>query len=235
MIAFLTSSTGSSYKIDGVRYSAQLSGENGFRDRVRQYWRDGVDVLIISASPDDHARNDSICDCFASSLALSGLPAGRVDLCDGRSEALATRAVEYGVIVLTGGHVPTQNAFLARLDLRRRLADFSGLLIAWSAGSMNCAKTVYALPEAPGEALDGSYRRFLPGLAVTRQMILPHFGELRSEMLDGLRVIEDLAFPDSMGREFLALPDGSYLLSDGETETVHGPAWRIRDGKIEEI
>ena len=44
------------------------------------------------------------------------------------------------MLIFPGGHVPTQNAFYHRLRLRA----FSGLVIAWSAGSMNCAETVYA-------------------------------------------------------------------------------------------
>jgi len=49
--------------------------------------------------------------------------------------------------------------------------------------------------------------------------------------VDGLRVMEDITYPDSMGKEFLALNDGSFLVSvDGE-ESVYGEAFIIKDGK----
>lgn len=52
-------------------------------------------------------------------------------------------------------------------------------------------------------------------------------------MLDGLRVIDDIACNDSRGQAFLALCDGSYVLAAEGTETVYGKAYRIRDGRIE--
>lgn len=48
--------------------------------------------------------------------------------------------------------MPTQNQFMKQLKLRERLANFHGVVLAWSAGSMNCADVVYAGPECEGEA-----------------------------------------------------------------------------------
>ncbi len=56
------------------------------------------------------------------------------------------------VIVLTGGHVPTQNKFIKQLRLRECLLNYNGIIVAWSAGSMNCADVVYAGPEFEEEA-----------------------------------------------------------------------------------
>ncbi len=57
------------------------------------------------------------------------------------------------VILLGGGHVPTQNAFMERIGLKERLRKYEGLIIGWSAGSMNCAEIVYAAPKLEGEAI----------------------------------------------------------------------------------
>ena len=70
---------------------------------------------------------------------------------------------------------------------------------------MNCAETVYAQPEEEGEAVDPAYERFLPGLGLTQKMILPHYQAIRDDVLDGLCVMEDIAYPDSMGRQFYLL------------------------------
>jgi len=70
--------------------------------------------------------------------------------------------------ILTGGHVPTQNSFMKKLQLKEKLQDWNGLIIAWSAGSMNCAEMVYAGPEFPGEAVDPNYQRWITGLGITK-------------------------------------------------------------------
>lgn len=94
---------------------------------------------------------------------------------------------------------------------------------------MNCADTVYAGPELEGEAIDPLYERWIPGLGLTDINILPHFQSLVGECLDGLRLIEDITFADSIGHEIVALNDGSYImLVDGQA-TVYGEAYVIRD------
>lgn len=77
---------------------------------------------------------------------------------------------------------------------------------------MNCADMVYASPELDGEALDPAFKRWIPGLGLTRVNIFPHFEMLKDDILDGLRVIEDITYADSMGQEILALNDGSYIV-----------------------
>ena len=107
--------------------------------------------------------------------------------------------------------------------------DFHGIVVAWSAGSMNCADTVYAGPELEGEAIDPLYERWITGLGLTDINIFPHFQSLKDDYLDGLRLIEDITYADSVGHEILAMNDGSYiLLEDGKT-TLYGEAYMIKD------
>ena len=139
------------------------------------------------------------------------------------------------VLILAGGHVPTQNRFMKRLRLRERLKNYYGIVVAWSAGSMNCADIVYAGPELEGEAVDPHYERWIQGLGITGFNIFPHFQSLREDSLDGLRLIEDITFADSVGHEILALNDGRYLvLNDGET-ILYGAAYSIKDREIVQI
>ena len=51
---------------------------------------------------------------------------------------------------------------------------------------------------------------------------------------DGTR-IEDITYPDSYGREFYALKDGSYVLIENGTTTLFGEAYLIKDGKKKQI
>ena len=66
-------------------------------------------------------------------------------------------------------------------------------------------------------------------------MVLPHYQMIKDDVLDGLRVFEDIAYPDSIGREFYALCDGSYILSENGKETVYGEAYLIKDGQLGKI
>jgi len=100
---------------------------------------------------------------------------------------------------------------------------------------MNSAEVVYAQPEYEGEAVDPEYQRFLSGLGLTKTMLLPHYQELKNEILDGMRLFEDITFADSEGRTFYAIPDGSYLFIDGEREELRGEAYMIRDGRMTKI
>ena len=100
---------------------------------------------------------------------------------------------------------------------------------------MNSAEIVYAQPEREGEAADPAYQRFLPGLGLTKTMLLPHYQENKDDILDGQRVYEDIAFSDSYGRVIYAIPDGSYLLIKNGKEELRGEAYRISEGKMSQI
>jgi dipeptidase E len=122
-----------------------------------------------------------------------------------------------------------------QLRLKERLKDFHGIVVAWSAGSMNCADTVYAGPELEGEAIDPLYERWISGLGLTGINIFPHFQSLKDDYLDGLRLIEDITYADSVGHEILALNDGSYImLADGKA-TLYGEAYMIKDRQQRQI
>lgn len=135
-------------------------------------------------------------------------------------------------IVLSGGHVPTQNAFFRKIRLRHILRHFHGTVMGISAGSMNMADIVYAQPEAPGET-DPDFEIFLPGLGLTWVNILPHCQKAMHYMLDGQRLYEDITYPQSMGQTFFALPDGSYFFQDEEGLMLCGKSFRLRDGILE--
>ncbi len=235
MKAILTSSLGGCSDVNGIRVPARLSRANGMLDRLRSIWPRDARVLFICADPAAYEKNDGIRACFAKSFPLSGLGVSSVNVCDSRNPEAAHHLKDIDVLVLTGGHVPTQNRFLKELRLRERLSGFDGVLAAWSAGSMNCADTVYAGPELEGEAVDPRYRRWLTGLGITDINIFPHMQALRDARLDGMRLVEDITFEDSVGHEFIALNDGSYIVLDGGRAALYGEAYSIRDRRIARI
>lgn len=229
MKVMLTSSLGGSSKVNGVRVPSILIQHNGLLDNLRAIWTPNAKVLIICADPEDYKKNDDVCACLEKSLPMSGLSISSIDKCDGRNPNAVVALESFDILILAGGHVPTQNRFMKQLRLRERLSDYHGIVVAWSAGSMNCADSVYAGPEFEGEAIDPLYERWITGLGLTDINIFPHFQSLRNEYLDGLRLIEDITYADSVGHEFLALNDGSYVLINNGKATLYGEAYKIKD------
>ncbi len=235
MTAILTSSLGGASRENGIRVPSVLIEQNGLLDTIRSLWPQNAKILMICASPDDYEKNDAVLSCLRQSFPMSGLKYSSFELCDDRDTNVIADIDQKDVVVLMGGHVPTQNKFFSDIGLKEKLSSYKGLVIAWSAGSMNCADMVYAGPELPGEAIDPNYKRWLPGLGLTKTNIYPHFQSLRDEMLDGMRLTEDITFPDSMGHEFIALNDGSYIVIDETGETLYGESYSIKDGNLKLI
>ncbi len=229
MKAILTSSLGGCFKINGVRIPAPLLQTNGLLDRLKAIWPENASVLFICGDPTDYEKNDNICAYFRESFPMSKLSVSDIDMCDNRNPEVIDNLDKIDVLIFMGGHVPTQNKFMKNLRLKEHLSDYNGIIIAWSAGSMNCADVVYAGPELEGEALDPLYERWLPGLGITDINIFPHMQSLKDARLDGMRVIEDITFADSVAHEIIALNDGSYIMiADGKT-TLYGEAYVIKD------
>lgn len=236
-LLFLTSSPDSSYqKEDGSWVTGPLSGKNGFLARVRAAWPGETNVLAVASDPENDAMNVEMHGYYERLLAASGLPVRTVFMLDGRTkERLDEWLPQCGFVILSGGHVPTQNRFFAGLGLRERLSGYEGLIMGISAGTMNCADVVYAQPELPGESVDPAYERYLPGLGLTKLNILPHYQTVKDNLLDGRRLMEDITYADSLGHRFIAMADGTYVVSDGRTETLCGLAYEIRDGRLRRI
>ena len=229
MIAFLTSS----HNIEG---QPDLNPANGFAAELLKAVPRPCRGLAVCSDPDDYERTDFFCHSVREGFEVGGVVFSDYRILDRRNQSRAAELIQCAdLIILMGGHVPTQNRFFAEIQLRELLKNYDGVIVGISAGSMNSAGVVYAQPELEGEAVSSEYRRFLPGLDLTKIMILPHYQKIKDDVLDGLRLFEDITFADSMGRKFYVLPDGSYLyLRDGREE-LRGAAWLIEDGAMRKI
>ncbi len=230
MIAYLTSSP----CIDGAD-RAILNPQNDFLDRLRCDLPVNPRCLFVASSPDDR---DATCEFGAAmfcAFAEAGIHFSSYQLLDSwTAHEAADLIADSDFIILAGGHVPTQNEFFREIDLDVLLQDFPGVVMGISAGSMNAATVAYMQPEDPGES-HPSFRRFAPGLGLTDVQICPHYQKVKNMILDGKRLFEDITYPDSMGRTFYALPDGSYFYIDEEQTLLCGKAWRIRNGILEKL
>lgn len=228
MTCFLTSSP--------CLEDGSLNPANGFVDGLRAALTQPFSCLFLCSDPDSPDGTDAYAGAMSTALLSAGLPLMSLEVLDGRNRRLAAPLVRgAGLLILAGGHVPTQNAFFRDIGLRELLAGYDGVILGVSAGTMNSAELVYAQPELEGEAVSPSYRRFLPGLGLTKTMVIPHYQVIRHDVLDGLRVFEDITYPDSVGRRFYALVDGSYLLLREGAETLCGEAYLIEDGRLSPV
>lgn len=232
-ILFLTSSpTGS---LDGKIKVNGLDDRNQFVQNLRSVWKENARVLMIAAYPDHYDGNDRMTEFFRGVFEMRGFSISRMDILDNRWENLKEDALtEYDFLILAGGHVPTENAYFEKIDLRKKMEAYSGIVMGISAGTMNSADVVYAQPEEPGES-SPEYQRFYRGLNLTQQMILPHYQMVKDYYVDDKKLYKDLTYADSYGHCFLVLPDGSYLFSQDGEEKVYGEAWMIQDGEMRKI
>ncbi len=228
MTVFITSSP----FVEGAD-RAILSNANGFVDRIREVLPPCCRCLFVCSSPD---RRDLNCQFGAdvfSAFADAGIFFSSFAILDafsaGNAEALVA---DSDFLVLAGGHVPTQNAFFREIGLRELLEGFGGTIMGISAGSMNSADMVYVQPEEEGES-DPDFPRFVPGLGLTDVNVLPHYQKVRDNILDGLRLFEDITYADSFGHTFFAIPDGSYFYQDDEQLLLFGECYCIHDGILE--
>ena len=235
MILYLTSSpTGTFTRWD----EKEFDGFNPANDFAKNLAADLLGIgskvrcLMIAASPDAYEMNDRMCQEMKERLVCEEYLIECMDVCDNRSCNLSDELGNYTFIILGGGHVPTQNAFFKHIKLKEKLKSFSGIVMGISAGSMNCADIVYAQPEEEGESTDPGYERFISGLGLTDLQVIPHYNVTKDFMLDGKRVFEDITYPDSMGRKFYILTDGSYIRCTEKENEFCGEIYVLSDGKM---
>ena len=212
---------------------AILAPENEFIDRIRAVLPRNPRVLFVCSDPRDHEGTCQFAAITTAAFAEAGIAFSSYQVLDGTTAHRAYAMVSHSdFIVLSGGHVPTQNAFFRKIRLRHLLHKFQGTVMGISAGSKNMADTVYVQPEEPGESAP-EFQRFAPGLGLTGVNILPHYQKVKDNYLDGKRLYEDVTFADSMGHEFFVLPDNSYFYQDDDGLLLCGEAFRLKDGILE--
>ena len=230
MIAFLSSSP----CVYGAP-QAILNPENDFETNLRSCLPPRPKCLFIASAPDDAAFTDRVAGEMAACFAEADLEFSEVYKLDRRNQEDAQMLIwKSDFIILSGGHVPTQNAFFQEIGLKELLRNYQGVVLGISAGTMNAAERVYIQPEEPGESVP-EFPRFAEGLGITEINVLPHYQMVFDRYLDGRRLYEDITFADSYGECFYVFPDGTYLLiEDGQT-FLFGEAYRLSDGVMEQI
>ena len=228
---FLTSS----FVIDGGDSFSQqqLMEKNGFASQLRAVWPESATLLYVASDPDNFTMTDKHCADVRAALEGAGLAISRVEIADHRTySGIGDLLKNANVVYLAGGHAPTQLRYIRQLHLRQALEDFEGIIIGLSAGSLNAANNVYMIPELEGETLNPEFIRFTTGLGLTDISIIPHYDYFKNVILDGKRYIEEIVMPDSIGRSFYFITDGSFFKIQGDETWFYGDGSIISDKQI---
>lgn len=154
MKLFMTSSPSGQY-LEERKSPQPLNNDNNFVDNIKKIWKENSNGLLIAAFPDESDMNDQMKEGLKKSFELSGFSVKEFNVCDRRNFSEAEKLISNAdFIILSGGHVPTENQFFKEIGLKEKIRNFKGIVIGISAGTMNCAERVYAQPEEEGESTD---------------------------------------------------------------------------------
>ena len=129
MTYFLTSSP--SVAMDGA-----INPANGFLDNLREAMIHPIRAVFVTTHPDDVAFSEHCSDCMRQAFEEVGFEFEWYELLDRRSAPhVEEMLAECNFLILGGGHVPTQNAFLHDLELPRLIRA----LRAWCSVSQPAA------------------------------------------------------------------------------------------------
>ncbi|MBR2909838.1 MAG: MBL fold metallo-hydrolase [Clostridia bacterium] len=222
---------------NGIKKAQKFPNDNDilgvFRKNIKKY----ENFLFVASLENEPEITENYARLTFESFSKT-LPFFNYRVLDGRSASQASELIKNAdFIFLSGGHLPTQNAFFNKINLKNLLQNTEALICGGSAGSMNCADIVYCPPEIEGESLDKNFKRYLKGLGFTNINILPHFEDFENFVLDGKNYIEEIILPDTYKNKVLAIPDGSYIVIDEKQNKsfLYGEGYMLDCGKITKI
>ena len=130
MKLFLTSHMGEHYWEESGPIPQLIPEENNWREVLRAEIGDKKTGLLIAALPDEFDMNDSMAGDMMAAFKLTGYKVEEMKVCDNRNwEMLPQLINEAQFIVLSGGHVPTQNDFFVKIGLKELIHKFDGTII----------------------------------------------------------------------------------------------------------
>lgn len=240
MAIILASGLGTTDKDEtGVRRSVPISKLNNYRANLVKFIPEYKRVVYVANNPTEHAVNDERGGMAFTALEFTGLKFAEKIILDGRNtdraRAILTRA---DLVFLAGGEIECQKKFFDEIKLKSILLEHGGLTVGGSAGAMNLCETVFNFPETPAEALKRNKKNiFTTGLGFFDGIIVPHFNaETMSYALEAeIDVMKDYIIPKSFGREFLLMPENSYILLNNGKIEYFGDFYKITDGVIRKI
>jgi len=211
-----------------------FDNKNNKLDTIKKYVKKYDNFVYIASTEYENDINDYYSKIVFDSFNMT-LPFKNYIVLDSRNEKDAEKIIkDADLIILSGGHVPTENDFFNNINLRELIRKTDAFIIGVSAGSMNSAENVYSPPEYESEVIDNNYNKYYKGLGLTHLNVFPHYDEIKDEVISGVHILNEIVLPDSFDRDIYALNNGSYILID-DNEYIYGETYLIRKGKIKMI
>ncbi len=225
MKIFLTSDIGASKKINGIRIVSELNNTNKFADNLKKAVK-GHNLMVFVASSPFYEGTRTYAELTRSSLSLAGICFSKMVILDGSNMEKCKELMERADLVfLAGGDTYVQMKLFENMNLRKYIARSKGVIVGQSAGALNLATEVYCSP-TPDETAP---KKYWAGLGITDVNIDPHFNPENKEL------IEKVLLPDSKTKPFISITDGSYIIDDGEKQTIFGEAYRFANGEMKQL
>lgn len=229
---YLTSSLVNYIKMNGVRVPCVMDNTNCMVDILKSICNNGTNILLVASSPEDYDKNDEMKQIMEKSFKMSDVLYHNMIMLDSRNEDDIVSYLDCSqLVILLGGHLPTQNNWFNRINLKDKIDAYDGFIIGQSAGSMNCASNVYSCPEYEE---DIENKRWIKGLGLTSINIFPHYNKYKDIYLGNLKMIDDIVIKDSYNNPVYALNDGSFIEINSNV-IIYGECFKIYNGKISEI
>ena len=234
MILFLTSQgTISEYQND-IKVGAELNPANNFIQNLKQYAPNAKKFVYVANNPDNFEDNDMSGEFVYNAFKHQGFFLESLLVLDNRTLAHIAEIQTADIVFLRGGTLERQIDFFKNSGIAKQLETTKAVIIGQSAGSMVLSQNVYQYPETEQEF---ALPRFINGLGFFDTMLIPHFNpQTGNEICDGsFNTLVDFFIPDSQGRQFLALQNGSYIIKSNSTCQLFGNAYTLQNGKVEQI
>lgn len=222
------------YDENGNRIAIALENENGILQVIKKFLPHADSLVVVANDPLDYEDNDAKLNVIAQSFDKTGIAFKRATVLDERNKGEASDIIgEADLIILSGGKCWCQKKFFDQIGLKKLLANHAGVIIGVSAGSMNLCNTIANFPE---EASDLDDPRWFDGMGFFDGIIIPHFdGETATYQFDcgDINVARDYVLPMSQERDFIGLPNGSFIVIDnGGGISYHGDVYKISKGVV---
>lgn len=235
MKIFLLSESIMSIYENGIKIKSEIDKNNSFAENLTKSISSYDSFLFICNNKRAYEANDKSAKMIFDALIDGGYPFKEYFVLDKRSQKDAKSLIEKaGFIYLQGGTLPGQLRFLKKIRFKENIKNSKAVVAGKSAGAMNLGSVVYAFPE---KTIEKFKKRFLKGLGYYEYVIIPHFNLDKNgyEFDVGIDLVNKYFIPNSRGRKFYALPQGSYIFLDDDRHFAFGETYIIENGQIKKI
>jgi len=219
------------------RISIPLDNENNILTNIKKYLNGNKRIVYVANHPGFLEENDIKAKTTFESFDKTGIFFEEKFILDNRNKEKAQEIIsKANLVILNGGKCLCQNNFFKEINLKDIFANFNGLVIGISAGTMNLCETIANFPE---DLIDLEEPRWLKGLGFCKHIIIPHFdGETKTYQSshNEINILDDYIYPLSNEKEFIALPNGSYILIDNNKNlSFWGNVYKISNSIVTKI